>query len=83
MPEIKGIKFTEAEMLYLDYQKNKAGSFSTHLFNAIGAADRINKERLRTVFPDEVKAQEAWCDTGELYRRATEAGLIKLEGPKK
>lgn len=75
---IRGETFTNKEMCYLEWQKDscRVGGFSSSLFNTIHRADCTNREKLRTVFPDEVAAVEAWTE-GDLHDRAVRAGLYK------
>ena len=39
--------------------------FTARLLRLCGAADRVNLERIRAGFPDEVEAYEAWRDGKE------------------
>jgi len=65
--------FTEAERHYIRFLKDKMDGFTGHLFRAIASADRGNREKLRTAFPEEVAAHEAYSQ-GDLYERARAAG---------
>lgn len=42
---------------------NGCHNFTSRLFELIHRADKINREKLRAGFPDEVKAYEIWFNS--------------------
>ena len=46
-------------------QAGEGDWFTAQLLRLIAKADRLNRERLRIAFPEEVRAYEAWLSKGE------------------
>lgn len=62
-------KLTNAERELFFYLNGRTGSFMTHLFDAIFAADYSNKMKLSIAFPDEVEAVRKLQNEPEYHSR--------------
>lgn len=51
--------------------------FTAKLFRLIGGADLTNRERIRTAFPEEVAAFEAWLAFGDEEPPEGEGGMMR------
>lgn len=53
---------TEAELGLYFWQMNKAGSFTTSLFECISKADIFNQSKLYNAFPDHVTVYQKYAN---------------------
>lgn len=67
-------QWTPGEYALLMFLTGKSGSFYDKLFKAIAKADKMNREKLRIGFPEEVAAYVGWSE-GDLADRARTAGF--------
>lgn len=66
-------EFTPAERDVIAFQlrTGQCSSFDEALFRAIFLADKDNRQRLATIFPDQVEAAQAWSE-GRILRKASD-----------